>query len=832
MRKKIFNFLLVVFAFSLCLSINSIKANAAALKTIDKFSIADRECFEFDSLSELSDITGVDTDYYIENGKLVILVGSSQQIRFRRNVSSGTAITVTLGATAGDAWAYGTNANLDVDAWHLIKNGAFVCDADVKGDSDHTVTLIAKDDFGGFGINFSNLSTVYIERVVFNDNNGIYDFSNENQVDWFDTFGKALTVSENALTIPITEDGNQRIRFNRFIPSGTKISLTLGTTSGDAWVYGTDGGGNAIAGILDKNGTVDGDTSIKGDDMHSVVVTSTRDMYGLIMSFANVADVRILAIKVGVDDSYIMDYIIPEYDENLEMTIGAWNGSYTVFTQENINDLKNTGINVLVGNVPTDSVFLDKIKEAGISVIPFYKDWNTKCIDFSLASQLEYFEQDAENPMEKLEIVTLSERVGLFKRRYYNALHIVTGTNGAAKVLRFHRPLAKGTKLTIDFKSECKLYAYGLTAGNGHDTVAVPEVELQENNTGRHTVTFEIQADTTGLYLMFQEESREAYIYSISVASLSLPSYIKNEAVLGMCVYDEPSLAQLEEVGLTQSTFKTLLENKAISDKVFFVNLLPDYAFADLTAYEEYVNTYFEKMTPDIISFDYYALNNDGSVRNTLFSNLDMLANKARDNNIPLWFTLLTSQHGDYVNPTESQLRWQAAVAMTFGVKGIMHYTYSGDSDHNGLMIESDGQWVKNNELFAKVSKIDNEIALWDNIYMSFERIGTGTVGSHVMFDGLTAFSALTEKGAIETATSDNALLIGTFKDINGNYGYMLTGADNPTLGKTTTVNLSFGHEYRGCMVIKNGVRSIVNIFDASTISIAAGEGVFIIPLK
>ncbi len=60
----------------------------------------------------------------------------------------------------------------------------------------------------------------------------------------------------------------------------------------------------------------------------------------------------------------------------------------------------------------------------------------------------------------------------------------------------------------------------------------------------------------------------------------------------------------------------------------------------------------------------------------------------------------------------------------------------------------------------------------------------------------------------------------------------MLTGADNPTLGKTTTVNLSFGNEYRGCMVIKNGVRSIVNIFDASTISIAAGEGVFIIPLK
>jgi len=35
----------------------------------------------------------------------------------------------------------------------------------------------------------------------------------------------------------------------------------------------------------------------------------------------------------------------------------------------------------------------------------------------------------------------------------------------------------------------------------------------------------------------------------------------------------------------------------------------------------------------------------------------------------------------------------------------------------------------------------------------------------------------------------------------------MLTGADNPTLGKTTTVNISFGNEYRGCMVIKNGVK-------------------------
>lgn len=788
----------------------------------------ERKVFDFDTLSELSDVEGKNgTSYHIENGKLVISKGK-QLIAFRRNISAGTAIAVTLGNTNGNAWAYGTNGSLDAEINHLLKDGAMREDTDISGTGEHTVVMIAKDSFGGLCFNFSGSGDVYIEKIAFYENCGLFNFDSADNLKYFTSFGENLKIENGKAIVPKQENGTiQQVRLNFFIASGTKVTLTLGNTNGDAWIYGTNSGGDTIGGLIEKDGEVLGDTSIKGDGTHTVTVIATQDIYGLRMNFNNAADVAIDKIVIGEDSSAESKYVLPDYDESFEMNVGMWNGSYVNFTQADIDALKDAGVNLLVGNYPSNGDFLDMAAKAGISVIPFAKDWDKQSIDFSSDSHLDFFQQDKLRTMEK---TTVTERTGVLKKKTYNVLHVTAIRGG--NVLWFRKSLAAGSEVSVTLKADGDVWAYGIN-GITHDPSMIAETQIAVGGAGKTTTKLTVLKDTDGIYIMFNipdgKTQIEGYIYSIETGESALPSSVRNSAVIGMCIYDEPTLAELEKVGLTQSAFAALLEENSLNDKIFFVNLLPDYAFESQTAYEEYVDAFLSKTKPQVISVDYYALMKDGTVRDTFFYNMNYLAEKSKETNVPLWYTLLTAQHGEYAATTAEQLRWQAAVAMTYGSKGILHYVYSGDSDHNGLMRLVDGKWVKNAELFAKVADIDNEISLWDHIYMSFDWQCTGTIGSSDLFAGLNAFSTISGKGSISATSGKGAAICGVFTDKNGNYGYMLTNASG---SESAEINVSFGSEYGAVALIRNGVTSIVKTSDLSTIGLAAGEGVFMIPLK
>ncbi len=234
----------------------------------------------------------------IENGKLVIPTGETQGVNFVRNLLPGTAITITLGNIAEDSFAYGVNNNMDLDAFYFLKDGVNVGDADIKGNGTHTITLIVKKQTRGIRFNLKNAAEVVIENIKIDEFGGSLEFNSTIDLKWFTTFGGELTISDGNLVVPVQEAGSQQIRLNMFIMKGQTITITLGNTDGDAWVYGTNANGETIASLLEKDGNVAGDTDIKGDGTHTVTIKAVQDIYGLRMNFKNASAITIESITV------------------------------------------------------------------------------------------------------------------------------------------------------------------------------------------------------------------------------------------------------------------------------------------------------------------------------------------------------------------------------------------------------------------------------------------------------------------------------------------------------------------------------------------------------
>ena len=140
--------------------------------------------------------------------------------------------------------------------------------------------------------------------------------------------------------------------------------------------------------------------------------------------------------------------------------------------------------------------------------------------------------------------------------------------------------------------------------------------------------------------------------------------------------------------------------------------------------------------------------------------------------------------------------------------------------------------------VFDRVKTADLEILAWDHIYMSFDWLGTTSVlGSkneeNWMFTLLQYELPLEDVNGVSDVTSDEDVLLGSFEDEDGNKGFMLTNASNPSEKKEANVNVTFSSQYKGVLVIDDGEESVIALKNGvANIKLDAGEGKFLIPLK
>lgn len=145
-------------------------------------------------------------------------------------------------------------------------------------------------------------------------------------------------------------------------------------------------------------------------------------------------------------------------------------------------------------------------------------------------------------------------------------------------------------------------------------------------------------------------------------------------AVYGYYLRDEPSAAVFPGLARWSRAIEAAAPGAAA-----YINLFPNYASpAQLgtATYQEHLDQFVRTVRPRFISYDHYALMDDGSLRKGYFQNLEAVRSTAMRNSIPFWNIVLSNAHFRYAEPTEAGLRFQLFTTLAYGGRGISYFTY------------------------------------------------------------------------------------------------------------------------------------------------------------
>ena len=147
-----------------------------------------------------------------------------------------------------------------------------------------------------------------------------------------------------------------------------------------------------------------------------------------------------------------------------------------------------------------------------------------------------------------------------------------------------------------------------------------------------------------------------------------------HKAVYGYSLRDEPAASAFPGLGRWVAAL-----GKAAPNAVALINLLPNYAPPEMlgtATYDEYLELFVKTVHPKLISYDHYALMDDGTLRDGYFQNLESVRRAALRHDLPFWNTVLSNAHFRYAEPTPAGFRFQAYTTLAYGGRGITYFTY------------------------------------------------------------------------------------------------------------------------------------------------------------
>jgi hypothetical protein len=148
----------------------------------------------------------------------------------------------------------------------------------------------------------------------------------------------------------------------------------------------------------------------------------------------------------------------------------------------------------------------------------------------------------------------------------------------------------------------------------------------------------------------------------------------RNPAVFGYYLRDEP------DAGMFQGLAKVATLIRELSPGQWpYINLFPDYATPGqlgTTNYAEYLERFIATCRPSIISYDNYSLMDDGSVRESYWSNLEAVRAACRKHGVEFWNIVLSVAHFSYRELNAADFRFQVYTTLAYGGRGISYFTY------------------------------------------------------------------------------------------------------------------------------------------------------------
>lgn len=138
-----------------------------------------------------------------------------------------------------------------------------------------------------------------------------------------------------------------------------------------------------------------------------------------------------------------------------------------------------------------------------------------------------------------------------------------------------------------------------------------------------------------------------------------------------------------------------------------YINLFPVYtgpALLGTRAYEEYVTRFIRAVKPALVSWDHYALLENGE-RKDYFLNLEIVRRQCLKAGLPFMQIILATPHGDCREVSGMDLRWQVFTSLAYGCRGISWFTYWTPPHWKDGIISADGKRTRLYEMVRKLHR-------------------------------------------------------------------------------------------------------------------------------
>lgn len=148
----------------------------------------------------------------------------------------------------------------------------------------------------------------------------------------------------------------------------------------------------------------------------------------------------------------------------------------------------------------------------------------------------------------------------------------------------------------------------------------------------------------------------------------------RHPAVYGYYLIDEPNAALFPGLAKVAALFQ-----ERSPGKWAYINLFPNYASPQqlgTSTYPEYLDRFVSVCRPTTLSYDHYALMEDGSLRHGYWQNLEQMRAVAQRNGLPFWNIVLTVAHFNYRELTAADVRFQVYTTLAYGGRGLAYFTY------------------------------------------------------------------------------------------------------------------------------------------------------------
>ncbi len=184
----------------------------------------------------------------------------------------------------------------------------------------------------------------------------------------------------------------------------------------------------------------------------------------------------------------------------------------------------------------------------------------------------------------------------------------------------------------------------------------------------------------------------------------------KNPAVYGFYIRDEPGVSYFN--GL--ETVASIIRQEA-PGKWPYINLFPNYANSDqlgTATYEDYLEKFIATCHPTQLSYDHYALYDNGNLGDGYWNNLEQMRTAAKKHDLPFWNIVLSVGHFSFREPSLADLRFEVFSSLAYGARGIAYFTYfaSETGNYRGAAIDQFGHptatWANLQNVNLQIQKL------------------------------------------------------------------------------------------------------------------------------